>query len=132
MPEPRVALADLVLRHASAAMDVSDGLAGDLAKLCRASAVTATVDLDAVPLSEPARRACEMSPALFDLAMTGGEDYEILCAVAPAEANDFCAGAARIGVPLARIGTLEAGEGEPVFLRSGIAHRFTRMSFSHF
>ena len=68
---PRVALsraasrasrcADLVLPHASAAMDVSDGLAGDLAKLCRASGVTATVDLDAVPLSEPARRACGMS-----------------------------------------------------------------------
>ena len=55
VPQPRSALAVAVRDHASAAMDVSDGLAGDLAKLCAASGVSATIDATAIPLSEPAQ-----------------------------------------------------------------------------
>src|SRR3954471_4464130 len=54
VPQPRVALAALVREYASAAMDVSDGLAGDLAKLCGVSAVSAAIDLESIPLSEAA------------------------------------------------------------------------------
>ncbi len=57
LPQPRNALAEAVLQHASAAMDVSDGLAGDLAKLCRASGVAAEIDVARVPLSDAARAA---------------------------------------------------------------------------
>src|SRR4051794_11334382 len=54
VPQPRVALAEAVRGHASAAMDVSDGLAGDLAKLCGVSEVSAVIDLTSVPLSDAA------------------------------------------------------------------------------
>ena len=56
VPEPRTAIADVLRTHASAAMDVSDGLAGDLAKLCRVSGVATEIEVTRVPLSD--RRAC--------------------------------------------------------------------------
>ena len=78
LPQPRNALAEAVLHHAAAAMDVSDGLAGDLAKLCRASSVAAEIDVARVPLSDAARAAIAAEPALIETVLTGGDDYEIV------------------------------------------------------
>ena len=132
VPRPRVALARLVHREASASMDVSDGLAGDLVKLCAASGVTATVELDAVPLSEAALAATAASGRLLDLAMTGGDDYEILCTVPRQRVDVFVAEAKRLGVAVTQIGTIEAGDMSPTFRKGGFAHRFGQPSFSHF
>ena len=70
-PRPRLALAAALRAHASAAMDVSDGLAGDLAKLLRASGVTGTLDLDRIPLS-PAAKAALSPPVLASAANEPG------------------------------------------------------------
>jgi thiamine-monophosphate kinase len=131
LPLPRNALADAVLQNASAAMDISDGLAGDLAKLCRASAVAAEIDVAKVPLSDAARAAVAAEPALIETALTGGDDYEILLTVAPQKLSAFRAAAQKAGVAVTEIGRVTAGQGAS-FLRDGKALAFARSSYSHF
>jgi thiamine-monophosphate kinase len=133
-PQPRLALNHVVREHASAAMDVSDGLVGDLAKLVRASALGARVELSRVPLSDAVRAAMRIDASLFDIAITGGDDYEILCAVPPMNAAAFEADARAAGVHVARIGqTNEYAHLGAVFLdASGAQRKFARGSYSHF
>ncbi|GJD57818.1 thiamine-phosphate kinase [Methylobacterium dankookense] len=132
-PRPRLALAPVLRRFASAAMDVSDGLAGDLAKMLKGTGLTATVEAAAVPLSPAAGRAVADRPDLHDLALTGGDDYEILCTVAPERLDAFREAAAAAGVPVRAIGTVAAGEGAPVFLGTdGRPRAFASAAFSHF
>ncbi len=131
LPQPRNALAEAVLHDASAAMDVSDGLAGDLAKLCRASGVAADIDVTRVPLSNAARAALAADPALLETILTGGDDYEIVLTLAPEKLAAFRAAAAKAGVAATEIGRVTAGQGAR-FLRDGKALSFARPSYSHF
>ncbi len=131
LPQPRNALAEAVRTHASAAMDVSDGLAGDLAKLARVSQVAATIDVASVPLSGAAQAAIGADPAMLDTALTGGDDFEILCTVPPARAGSFRAAAQAAGVAVTDIGAIEAGEGAR-FIHDGQPLTFRRAAFSHF
>ena len=133
LPQPRVALAEIVRANAAAAMDVSDGLVGDLTKLCRASGVSAEIDAARVPLSPAAAGALAADPALIDPILTGGEDYEILGAIAPDCFDDFRAVAQRHGVAVTDIGRMVEGDGPPHFLdRAGRPLSFTRAGYSHF
>jgi thiamine-monophosphate kinase len=107
--EPRVELGRALRGRASSAMDVSDGLYGDLQKLCKASAVGARLDLECLPVSaELARRHAQADCERFVL--FGGDDYELLFTVPADRAAGFDAGALA-AVPLHRIGVIEAGEG---------------------
>src|SRR5256885_3899680 len=98
VPEPRNAIAVPLRAHASAAMDVSDGLAGDLAKLARASGIAAEIAVARVPLSEAGRAAIAVEPELIETVLTGGDDYEVLCTMAPDKVASFRAVAAAAGV----------------------------------
>lgn len=131
-PRARLALAPVLLAHAGAAMDVSDGLAGDLAKMMRASGTTAVVEAVRVPLSDAAAAALAAEPELLERMLTGGDDYEILCCVAEERLDAFMADAAAAGVPVAAIGTVQAGGGLPIFRDRGGETRYERGSFSHF
>jgi thiamine-monophosphate kinase len=131
-PQPRIEVATAVQRLASAAMDVSDGLAGDLTKLLKASVVSAKVDLDTVPTSEAARAAFAVDPSLRDLAFTGGDDYEIVMTLAPDNFHDMERAAAGAGIALSRIGTVVTGAGEPDFFDRSGKRRFAKPSFQHF
>jgi thiamine-monophosphate kinase len=131
LPQPRNALAEAVLQHAAAAMDVSDGLAGDLAKLCRASSVAAEIDVARVPLSDAAATVIAAAPALIETALTGGDDYEIILTLAPKKLSAFRAAAQATGVPVTQIGRVLAGEGAR-FMSGGKALTFAQPSYSHF
>ncbi|MCJ2059766.1 thiamine-phosphate kinase [Methylobacterium sp. J-048] len=131
-PRPRLALAGAIRRHASAAMDVSDGLAGDLAKMLGGGR-SARIAIGTVPLSEAAARARDAEPSLIEPILTGGDDYEILCTVAPEGLDTLLAGAAAVGIPLTAIGTVTSGDGPPGFeMGDGTARVFAAGAFSHF
>lgn len=132
LPQPRNALAAAVLAHASAAMDVSDGLAGDLAKLCRASSVAAEIEVARVPLSEAARAALAARPQLLETVLIGGDDYEILLTLPPAKLPVLRAAAQTAHVAVTEIGTIAAGEGARFVRDGGETLGFARPSYSHF
>ena len=133
VPEPRNAIADVLRAHASAAMDVSDGLVGDLGKLCRASGVSADIDVAQVPLSPAARMAVAREPEVIEPILTGGDDYEVLLTMPARRVAAFRASAAAAGVPVAEIGTVVKGREAPRFIdRTGKPLVFARPSFSHF
>jgi thiamine-monophosphate kinase len=133
VPQPRTAIAELLGQYASAAMDVSDGLAGDLAKLCRVSGVAAEINAACVPLSQPARAALASAPALIEPILTGGDDYEILASVPPGKVEALRDRALARDVVVTDIGVVLAGDGEARVLdQAGRPLAFARSSFSHF
>lgn len=132
LPQPRNALALAVRSHATAAIDVSDGLAGDLAKLCRVSGVAARIEVDRVPFSEAARAVLAADAAMLERALSGGDDYEILCTVPPERAEGFCTAAQTAGVAVTEIGAIAEGEGAIFVTADGRAMTFRQTSFSHF
>ncbi len=131
-PQPRTALAEAVGRWASAAMDVSDGLAGDLAKMMAASGTGAMVRLADVPLSPAARAALAADAGLRQRIMTGGDDYEILLACAPGDLVELSAAASHAGVPLAVIGEVTAGGGTRFLDAAGAPVSFGAGRYEHF
>jgi thiamine-monophosphate kinase len=133
LPQPRTAAADAVRGHATGSMDISDGLAGDLAKLCRASGVVAEVEVDRVPLSPAARRALANDPASIETVLTGGDDFEIVATVPADRREALVSAAAAAGVAMTEIGAVIAGPAEARFVTAGGERlRFSRPSFSHF
>jgi thiamine-monophosphate kinase len=132
LPLPRTAIAESLRRHASAAMDVSDGLAGDLAKLCRVSGVAADITINDVPLSPAARRAVAAEPALIETILTGGDDFEVIATVAPDKFEALRMEAATAGVAVTQIGTIAAGQGANFGDPDGRTLAFRRPSYSHF
>src|SRR6478609_2885766 len=133
VPQPRVALAEIIREYASAAMDVSDGLAGDLTKLCGVSGVSAVIDLESIPLSDAARDLVSRGIVDLETLIAGGDDYEILCTIADDRVEGFAQAAKRVGVGLSSIGMVVAGGAVPKFLdRQGAEIALKRRAYSHF
>ncbi|HTS39503.1 MAG TPA: thiamine-phosphate kinase [Xanthobacteraceae bacterium] len=132
LPEPRNAVAEILRAHASAAMDVSDGLVGDLTKLCSASGVAAEIEAARVPLSPAARKALAADGKLMETILTGGDDYEIVATVAPDRLTALRARAQAAGVTFTEIGEVTRGMGARFIGPDGKTLSFKRLSFSHF
>ncbi len=132
-PEPRSALTTVIRNCAESAIDVSDGLVGDIEKLCHVSHVNAEIELELVPLSAPARKAIEKDRELLQRLIVAGDDYEIAAAVPEVRGAKFEAEAARAGVGVAAIGVIRSGAGEVTVLdRDGRPIALSSKGFSHF
>jgi thiamine-monophosphate kinase len=132
-PQPRVALAPAMAAYASGGMDVSDGFVGDLTKMLKVSGASARVEVGRVPLSQAARSAIAADPELLAVALTGGDDYEVIASIPPDKANAFEAAAAAAGVPLALFGEALESADPPRFIgRDGQPLTFAHGSYSHF
>ena len=120
-PQPRVALGQALLPLASACIDLSDGLLGDLAKLAAASGCAALLEVDALP-----RLAALDAVASQPYALHGGDDYELLFTVPQSRA------AAVMALPdVTRIGEMRAGSGVTL-LEDGRTRAAAHAGFDHF
>ena len=130
LPEPRVALGQRLRGIASSAIDVSDGLLGDLAHILHRSSVGARLDADALPRSAA---LAGLAPALqLECLLHGGDDYELLFSAAPAQREAVLAAARDAGVPATRIGHIEAGTALRVLDGAGRPLDVKPGGFDHF
>lgn len=117
-PTPRVNLGQALRGLATSAIDISDGLLGDLGHICALSGVGAVVEGDRLPVSETGAKYVD-SRAGLTAVVAGGDDYE-LCFTAPAGARDSIEDLVNmLGVPLSRIGEIRAGKGVSLVAADG-------------
>ncbi len=109
-PEPRVQFGMAARDIASAAMDLSDGLTGDLPKLASASSLAAHVEVGRLPISRALANAVSLEQAR-EWALAAGDDYELLVAVAASRFDDLADAARRLNLTLTAIGELSSGSG---------------------
>ena len=109
-PEPRIALGRALRPFASAAMDISDGLLGDLGKLCRASGCGASLQLEKLPHS-PSLVAMYGPQRAEQLSLSGGDDYELLFTIAPHHLAEVERVSSQCGVSCTHIGSIDNSGG---------------------
>ncbi|HYD98156.1 MAG TPA: thiamine-phosphate kinase [Alphaproteobacteria bacterium] len=124
-PTPRLALGRALVGLATAALDVSDGLAADAGHIAAESGVGLEIEAERLPLSPAARRALAADPALLPRIVGFGDDYEI-CFTAPPGLGPEIA-----GTPIAEIGRVVAGSGVRIF-RDGRPVALDRAGWTHF
>jgi thiamine-monophosphate kinase len=134
LPQPRLAVGQALLAEgiARSALDVSDGLAGDVTHLLEASGVGAEIDLAAVPVSAAAEAALAQLGRPRQDVLTGGDDYELAFAARPDRRNAVAALAGRTGLPIARIGRVVAGAGLVVRDAAGAEVALEKPGWTHF
>jgi thiamine-monophosphate kinase len=131
-PLPRLDLVPLLRRYASAALDVSDGLLKDMARLFVPGTSSLTLEIARLPLSPPARAVLASHPERIDAALAGGDDYEILFAVAPGNRTALIQACDAQAIAIQELGRLTSGVGLSVLDSDGRALAIDRTGFDHF
>jgi thiamine-monophosphate kinase len=133
-PEPRVAFGRRLgargLAHAM--IDVSDGLAQDLAHICDESGVGAVLDFDAVPIAAEVALVVEDQEAAFNLAVSGGEDFELLFTANGEEEGALLEIGRACHLRLTRIGEVVDAPTQLWLRRNGELEPLTVRGFDHF
>jgi thiamine-monophosphate kinase len=130
-PAPRIA-AGLALRGvAGAAIDISDGVLGDLGHVCAASGVGARIALDTLPIDSDVRKECNRQDA-WDLALTAGDDYELCVTVPPEREAALQAALPALQIGIAPIGEIVAGSGVHCLRQDGSEYAPPGGAFRHF
>lgn len=131
-PTPRLALAQALRANAHAAMDISDGLAKDLTRMSRAAGVKIIIEEARVPLDPGLICAARSDAGLRDLALIGGDDYEILAAVPAYRSARFEADAEAAGLAVTAIGRCEEGHGLTILDQTRAERTLPTLGWDHF
>jgi thiamine-monophosphate kinase len=130
LPQPRVSLGMALRGLATSAIDLSDGLVGDLGHVLARSGVGATVNVDALPRS--AVLAAQPRPLQLECTLAGGDDYELLFSAPPGREREVLAAADQAGVQVTQIGSIDAAPGLRLVDADGAALRQRFLAFDHF
>jgi thiamine-monophosphate kinase len=131
-PSPRLQARDLLLRHATAAMDLSDGLVKDAGRMSSAANVHIELARDLLPLSPAMRRAVERNPAYWSKVAAHGDDYEILFTAPAASTAAIRDEAKALPFAVTEIGTVSPGNGVTVRDATGATVTFDTAGWDHF
>lgn len=130
-PSARVALGQALRNLASSAMDLSDGLYSDIQHILKRSNVGASIDVTRLPLSQALKDSCDTSTAL-QLALSGGEDYELLFTVPEARRGSLEVLLSPYGIPVTCIGRVTGVAGKLELKQGDQAFDYQHQGFVHF
>lgn len=130
MPEPRVAAGQAIAKIATACIDISDGLMADLGHICQASGCGAELDLAKLPVKEQVLKEINKT-SCWDLALSGGDDYELCFTLNPQDLNELEKISQRFQLDLTVIGKITAAKGV-VCLQNGQPVDITATGYMHF
>jgi len=131
-PQPPLALVPALRDFASASMDISDGLIKDLTRMVDASGTGALIETQTFPLSDAARAVLALDSAELATIATGGDDYQVLATVHPANVTAFVGAAAAAGVMVTQIGRIVDGAGVMIVGPDGAPITFDKPGHDHF
>ncbi|WP_319782002.1 thiamine-phosphate kinase [Oceanisphaera sp. IT1-181] len=130
-PHPRILVGQALRDIATSALDLSDGLAGDLAHICRASGLRAQIEVDQLPLSDAMQAAVNQEQG-WELALTGGDDYELCFTVSEMHRGQLETALSHSGVKFTRVGRMFSGEPSVELVHEGKPYQIVSQSWDHF
>lgn len=131
-PQPRVILGQKLVGLATAMIDVSDGLVADLGHICQTSGLGASIYVADVPRSSAVQNALKRSKRGIAAVLGGGDDYELLFTACPSMSHRISDAMREAGVPVSRLGEMEAGKGVRVLDADGKAMHIEVAGYTHF
>lgn len=132
LPQPRISLGKGLRLNAHSAMDISDGLAQDVGHLSSASHVKMMINSAEIPLSEAAKAALALDPALQSVILSGGDDYELLFTAPKNKKHAIELLATTLQLPLTAIGHVKRGKGLVILTENQQPLELEHSGYNHF